>query len=108
MTANPYVDPLLEPSVTGYFRPIMMKASFIVWNDFLADINNDRDIKNTKYRDNMISLNKYVMLQALNDTVVIPKESEWHGYWEWGNPDKKLLTMRETDAYKGDWIGMFV
>lgn len=105
MTANPYLDPLSEPSAVGYWVPINRKASFVMFNKFLADINNERPIKNMKYRENMISLNKYVIMMALNDTTVIPKESTHHGFWEWNNKGT-LITMEETDGYKGDWIGL--
>ena len=39
-----------------------------------------------------------VLVQFLNDTVVIPRESEWFGFYTPGQ-DKELQTLQESTLY---------
>jgi palmitoyl-protein thioesterase len=72
---------------------------------YLADLNNERPTKNAAYVRNLVSLNKYVMVRALNDTTVQPSESSHHGFWAWGKAGV-VQTMRQTQAYQEDWLGL--
>lgn len=47
-------------------------------------LNNDLQNKNGSYRANMVSLNKLVLVEATEDTVVYPYQSEQFGGYEWG------------------------
>jgi palmitoyl-protein thioesterase len=87
------------------FRGVHDKETYLKWNTYLQDMNNEGDHYNQTYVDNMLSLNKYVLIKALNDRVVVPSESEWHGYFEWGNMEK-VLPMEETEEYQQDRIGL--
>lgn len=87
------------------FQGVHSKETYLSWNTYLQDINNEGVKFNQTYRDNMLKLNRYVLVKALQDSVVIPNESEWHGYYEWGNFDK-ILKMEETEEYKEDRIGL--
>ena len=73
---------------------------------FLADINNERAVKNSTYRDNMLALSRLIMIKFEQDTMVVPKESQWFGYYDVNGDHEKLLSMRETESYKQDWIGL--
>jgi len=42
--------------------------------------------------------------QFLLDEMVQPIESEWFGQYETNS--ETVLTMRETELYKEDWIGL--
>jgi len=57
------------------------------------------------YKKNFASLEKLVLVQALNDTIVVPKASELFGFWEWGQT-KSIVPMEETEGYKKDFIGL--
>jgi len=72
---------------------------------FLADINNEGSTKNPLYKKNLATLNNFIMFQFLNDTVVVPKESEWFGYFADGSLSKKL-TLQQMPIYQQDWIGL--
>lgn len=48
------------------------------YNVFLPDINNMKPVKNPLYKANLMSLNAFVMVMFLQDTMVQPKESEVH------------------------------
>lgn len=71
---------------------------------FLADINNEVTINET-YKQNLMKLQNFVMIQFLEDSMVIPKESEWFGWFKPGQ-DKELQTMNETAIYTEDRIGL--
>jgi len=71
---------------------------------YLPDINNEITI-NQQYKQNMISLNSFVMVKFTLDTMVQPIESEWFGFYESGS-DSVVLPMRNTTLYQQDWIGL--
>jgi palmitoyl-protein thioesterase len=71
---------------------------------FLPDINNNNAINET-YKENLMSVENFVMVQFLNDTMVQPKESEWFGFYAPGQ-DKEVLTLQETPLYQEDWLGL--
>jgi len=72
---------------------------------FLADILNARDIKNETYSENLQKLSNFVMVRFLKDTMVIPQESEWMGFYAPGQ-DQEVLSLQETQLYKEDWLGL--
>ena len=43
-----------------------------------------------------------------DDRLVQPRESAWHTFWKWGGKRKQadIVDWRETDGYKGDWLGL--
>ncbi|KAL1256099.1 hypothetical protein QQF64_014160 [Cirrhinus molitorella] len=71
---------------------------------FLADINQERVVNET-YKKNLMSLNKFVMVKFLQDTMVDPVDSEWFGFYKPGQ-DKELETLQESAIYKEDRLGL--
>ncbi len=65
-------------------------------NIFLADINNDRAVKNATYRENLASLRRFVMFRFRDDVTVVPRDSAWFGFYN----GTQLLTMQETALYQ--------
>jgi palmitoyl-protein thioesterase len=74
-------------------------------SNFLADINNERSVKNETYKQNLMSLELFAMVKFLQDSFVQPIESEWFGYYKLGQ-DKDVLTLQETELYQSDWLGL--
>jgi len=72
---------------------------------FLARLNNEREPRNETYKQNMLQLKKMVMVKFLNDTVLVPSESEFFGFYQLGQ-DTKVVSMKETYLYQEDWIGI--
>lgn len=72
---------------------------------YLPDINNEKQTKNPLYKKNLISVENLVLFQFTKDTVVVPKISEWFGYYPPGTVNKEI-PMEETQIYKEDWIGL--
>jgi palmitoyl-protein thioesterase len=73
-------------------------------SNFLADINNERVLKNVTYAKNLADLDNFVMYLFEDDTTVIPKESGWFAYTN--GTDGSVTELRERDIYKEDWIGL--
>jgi len=72
---------------------------------FLADINNERVVKNPSYKDNLVKLDNFVMVQFTHETTVQPKESEWFEFYAPGQ-DETILGLKDSQIYKEDWIGL--
>jgi palmitoyl-protein thioesterase len=69
---------------------------------FLADINNERVLKNTLYAERVAALENFVMIMFEDDTTVIPKETAW---FEEVNGTESV-PLRARDLYREDWIGL--
>jgi len=63
---------------------------------FLPDINNENKV-NPDYTKRMESLNKMVLVKASSDSMVIPNDSEWYGFYKDNSSDK--WTMEESPYY---------
>jgi len=88
-----------------YFRDPMDIDEYLESCVLMPDLNNEKKDKNGQYKTNLISLNTLALFMFENDTVVVPKESEWFGYFEDGNLNVKL-PMRKLPIYQQDWIGL--
>ncbi|KAG4100072.1 alpha/beta-hydrolase [Neocallimastix lanati (nom. inval.)] len=86
-----------------YFKSIENYDEYLEKSIFLADINNEREIKNPNYKENMLSLNKFVMIKFEDDDMVIPPTSSWFG---WIDEFDELIPFNKTDTYKEDWLGL--
>ncbi|GAM19389.1 hypothetical protein SAMD00019534_025640 [Acytostelium subglobosum LB1] len=101
-----YTDEVQDRLVQAqYWQDPLDEAEYLAKSQFLADINNARSSKNETYKKNFISLNHFVMVKFLNDTMVIPRESEWFGWYAPGQA-RDLIPMEETQLYTEDWIGL--
>lgn len=73
-------------------------------SNWLADINNERLLKNVTYAERLATLNKLVMYVFKDDKVAIPKESGW--FAEVNGTDGTVIPLRNRTIYKEDWIGL--
>jgi palmitoyl-protein thioesterase len=71
---------------------------------FLADINNER-VQNNTYKENFLKLENLVLVKFLKDTMVVPPESEWFGFYEPGQA-VNIQQFNETTLYQEDRIGL--
>ncbi|KAJ3038914.1 hypothetical protein HDV00_012836 [Rhizophlyctis rosea] len=86
-----------------YFKDAKNYEDYLAKNIFLPDINNELPEKNKTYTQNLLSLNKFVMIQFEEDDMVVPKESAHFGYW---NEEGVVVPLREQPLYKEDWLGL--
>ncbi|KAF1939797.1 palmitoyl-protein thioesterase 1 precursor [Clathrospora elynae] len=73
-------------------------------SNFLADINNERGVKNATYAEHMARLDNLVMYVFAEDTTVIPKESGWFAYTN--ATSGEVTGLRNRTIYTEDWIGL--
>ena len=97
-----FVQSRLVPA--QYFRDPESLDKYLDHSNFLADINNERSLKNVTYKKNLASLNKFVMYLFKEDTTVIPRESGW--FAEVNRTRQTVTPLRERDIYKEDWLGL--
>lgn len=95
-----YVQSRVVPA--QYYRNLDEYDSYLEHSGFLADINNERQVKNATYKKNLASLSKFVMVEFEDDTVVIPKQTSW--FAEVNGTD--VVPLKERQIYKEDWIGL--
>ena len=101
-TWTAFVQSRLVPA--QYYRDPEDLDNYLENSNFLADINNEREVKNDAYKENMKSLDKFAMYMFSEDTTVIPKESAY--FYEVNTTSQKVTKLRDRDLYKEDWIGL--
>jgi len=99
-TWSTFVQNRLVPA--QYFRDPNQYDSYLEHSNFLADINNERILKNQTYKENLEKLERFVMYVFEDDETVIPKESAW--FSEVNGTD--VQELRDRVLYKEDWLGL--
>jgi len=72
---------------------------------FMADINNDKQVKNETYKSNLVQLEKLVLIKFSEDSTVVPRGTEWFSFYKMGQA-QEMLPYNETQLYIEDWIGL--
>ncbi|ODQ66604.1 alpha/beta-hydrolase [Nadsonia fulvescens var. elongata DSM 6958] len=93
--------------VSQYFRDPNSEIeyeNYLKHSNFLADVNNEREVKTRSYGQNLARLNKLVLIMFEDDEMIKPKESAW--FWEFNQSTKKSIKLEDRDIYKQDWIGL--
>lgn len=99
-TFSQYVQSHLVPA--QYFRDPQELDKYLEGSNFLADINNERVLKNEKYAENIAKLDNFVMYMFEDDTVVIPKETAWFE----DVIGEEHIPLRARKLYQEDWLGL--
>ncbi|XXG98308.1 hypothetical protein Hte_004631 [Hypoxylon texense] len=99
-TWSSWVQSRLVPA--QYFRDPLDLGSYLEYSNFLADINNERVLKNETYAKNIANLENFVLYMFEDDTTVIPKETSW---FEEVN-GTETTPLRARSIYSEDWIGL--
>ena len=97
-----YVQERLVPA--QYYRDPADLENYLEHSHWLADVNNERSVKNATYAKNLASLEKLVMVLFDDDKTVIPKESGW--FAEVNVTSDSVTQLKERPIYKEDWIGL--
>ncbi|KAI3882149.1 hypothetical protein MKW92_022030 [Papaver armeniacum] len=99
-----YVQTKLAPS--GYLKIPTDIPAYLKGCRFLPKLNNELpNQRNSTYKERFTSLQNLVLIMFQNDTVLIPKETSWFGYYPNGAFDP-ILPPQETKLYIEDWIGL--
>lgn len=100
-TWSNFVQSRLVPA--QYFRDPAQIEDYLEHSNFLADINNEREAKNSTYKKNLGGLERFTMVMFEEDETVVPKESSW---WAEVDEEGKVTGVREGRVYKEDWLGL--
>lgn len=87
-----------------YFRDPEEMDQYLEHSNFLADINNEREVKNETYKQNLMKLNKFVMFMFGEDRTVVPKESAF--FTEVNGTTGEQTLLKDREMYKQDWLGL--
>jgi len=99
-TWSSFVQSRLVPA--QYFRNPMDLDNYLEYSNFLADINNERAVKNKTYAKNIANLESFVMYLFEEDTTVIPKETGWFSEVN----GTEVIPLIGRTLYTEDWIGL--
>lgn len=102
-----YVQSHVVPA--QYFRPVnsstgLPTAEFLEKSNFLADVNNERPVKNARYKERLAKLEKFLMVVFEGDETVVPKESGW--FAEVDSVSGAVTELRDRRLYREDWLGL--
>ncbi|KAI3388527.1 hypothetical protein SNEBB_008872, partial [Seison nebaliae] len=87
-----------------YWHDSLNEKEYRSKNMFLSDINQEQSI-NPIYKSNILSLNQFVLVKFLKDTMVIPKETEWFGFYA-NNSTDIITPLVDSELYKEDRLGL--
>ncbi|KAJ9605491.1 hypothetical protein H2200_010148 [Cladophialophora chaetospira] len=87
-----------------YYRDTKDFDNYLQHSNYLADINNERILKNTSYANNLSQLERLVMILFDGDKTLIPKESAW--FAEFNETENSITPLRSRKIYQEDWIGL--
>merc|ERR1711936_733890 len=79
--------------------------TYVEKSKFIAEINNEKDVKNASYAVNLNKLENFIMIKHNQDTKVEPKESEHFEFYIPGQAEE-ILPLRESPIYTEDRIGL--
>ncbi|CAL9078427.1 unnamed protein product [Musa textilis] len=99
-----YVQAHLAPS--GYLKIPTDIQEYLEGCKFLPKLNNELPTqRNSTYKERFSSLQNLVLIMFEHDTILIPPETSWFGYY----PDgafSAVLPPQQTTLYTEDWIGL--
>ncbi|KAF4351139.1 hypothetical protein F8388_004669 [Cannabis sativa] len=99
-----YVQEHLAPS--GYLKIPTDIDTYLKGCHFLPKLNNEIvEERNSTYKERFACIDNLVLIMFEHDTIVVPKETSWFGYYPDGTFDP-VLPPQETKLYTEDWIGL--
>ena len=104
---DPKYSYTIQDTITfaAFWKDDLHFSDYLKFNNFLADVNNERTTKNPQYRTNMLSLNKFVCFYGLLDTVVVPNSSPIFSFFAPGNLSQ-VVPFEKSGQYTEDWLGL--
>ena len=103
-TWTTFVQSRLVPA--QYYRDPEDLENYLEYSNWLADVNNEREVKNGTYKANLGRLRKFWMYMFSEDTTVVPKESAWFDDVVGKGEEAVITKLRDRDLFKEDWIGL--
>jgi len=105
VTQGAYVSAIQNSVVQAqYWHDPMNEARYRSSNIFLADINQENEV-NEEYKANLQKLNAFVMVKFNNDSMVVPRESQWFGFYR-PMSTRRINSLQQSALYKQDKLGL--
>ncbi|WOL07603.1 hypothetical protein Cni_G16347 [Canna indica] len=99
-----YVQSHLAP--TGYVKIPTDIEDYLEGCKFLPKLNNEvPSQRNATYKERFSRLENLVLIMFDHDTILIPPETSWFGYYPDGS-FSTVLPPQQTALYMEDWIGL--
>ncbi|XP_023539495.1 palmitoyl-protein thioesterase 1-like isoform X1 [Cucurbita pepo subsp. pepo] len=99
-----YVQDHLAPS--GFLKLPNAIPKYLAKCKFLPKLNNELpQARNSTYKQRFSSLQNLVLIMFEHDTVLVPRETSWFGYYKDG-AFNSTIPPQETKLYIEDWIGL--
>ena len=92
-------------TVSQYWRDPHQLDGYLNESSFLADLNNERPLKNDSYRHALLSLNAMVLLRFEDDDIIAPRDSCWFSCLA-PRSRRRMVPLEESELYEQDWIGL--
>jgi len=99
---NDFLQRNLGPA--GYYKNKNNYEDFLKYSTFLADLNNEREVKNINYKLRFSSLDKILLIKNNQDSVITPRESSWFQFYD--KEGKEIVPLKDSNFYKEDYIGL--
>ncbi|KAI9824468.1 MAG: hypothetical protein M1832_002003 [Thelocarpon impressellum] len=87
-----------------YFRDADELPQYLEHSNFLADINNERPVKNATYKANLARLAHFALFLFRDDETVIPKQTAW--FDDVNMTSGAVTPLVERPLYTEDWLGL--
>ncbi|XP_023641050.1 palmitoyl-protein thioesterase 1 isoform X2 [Capsella rubella] len=98
------VQDRLAPS--GYFKDPMDVAKYLESSKYLPKLSNEiPEQRNSTYKERFASLHNLVLVKFQDDTIIVPNDSTWFGFYPDGDFEH-VLPAQKTKLYTEDWIGL--
>jgi palmitoyl-protein thioesterase len=88
----------------GYFKDNYHYDNYLIYSSLLADLNNERKLKNENYKKRFSNLDKLILIKFTKDEMIYPNDSEWFQYYK--NNSEEVERLEESEFYKNDFIGL--
>jgi palmitoyl-protein thioesterase len=87
-----------------YWHDPLKEAEYRDKSIFIGEINNEK-VQNATYKTNLQKLKNILFIKFTKDTMVVPPESEWFGFYAPGQ-STQILSLNETALYTQDRLGL--
>ena len=88
----------------GYLKYRYDRSYYDEHDVFLKMLNNDYEIKDQEIIARFTALEKVKLIKAKHDSVIVPRESSWFGFYDYDG--KTIIPLEESDFYINDNIGL--
>jgi len=88
-----------------YWKNPFNIPAYLKHSAFLADINNERPVKNATYNANLVKLNNAILMFSDDDNVIRPQASGWFEFFA-PDQDKTVVPLTQSDFWLQDFVGV--